>query len=98
MRIDAILINEKDNVATALREIDANENIIIAESKKRINFSVKEKILYGHKFSINNIDMGEDIIKYGEVIGKATQEIPSGYYAHVHNIESLRGRGDLERK
>jgi hypothetical protein len=31
----------------------------------------------------------------GEVIGRATQAIPTGRHAHVHNIESLRGRGDL---
>ncbi len=27
-------------------------------------------------------------------IGRATQEIKSGDYVHVHNVESERGRGD----
>jgi len=38
--------------------------------------------------------MGEPVIKYGEVIGRATKDIGEGTHAHVHNIESLRGRGD----
>ena len=29
------------------------------------------------------------------LIGRATTEIGAGRHAHVQNIESLRGRGDL---
>lgn len=47
---------------------------------------------------MRDIQKGEYIYKYGEIIGKATKEILAGYHAHVHNIESLRGRGDLEGK
>jgi altronate dehydratase small subunit len=59
-------------------------------------FVVKEFISYGHKFSVNDIALGEKILKYGEIIGQATKEIRAGTHAHIHNIESLRGRGDLE--
>ena len=45
---------------------------------------------------MNNIGPGEKILKYTEVIGQATKEICVGTHAHIHNIESLRGRGDLE--
>ncbi|MFQ5657413.1 MAG: SAF domain-containing protein [Candidatus Methylomirabilales bacterium] len=38
---------------------------------------------------------GAPIIKYGQVIGRATVEIAPGDHVHVHNMESLRGRGDL---
>lgn len=37
-----------------------------------------------------------EVIKYGEIIGKASVEIRKGQHVHVHNLESLRGRGDLE--
>ena len=98
LKFDALLINDKDNVATALREINENEEILVGESRKTIKLIVFEKILFGHKVAIKDVKKGENIIKYGEIIGKATKEIPAGYHAHVHNIESLRGRGDLERK
>jgi altronate dehydratase small subunit len=45
---------------------------------------------------VGDISKGLDILKYGEVIGRATKNIASGTHAHIHNIESLRGRGDLK--
>ena len=41
-----------------------------------------------------DINKGEHIIKYGESIGGATSNIKKGDYVHVHNLESLRARGD----
>ncbi|MDQ6598863.1 SAF domain-containing protein [Bacillus salipaludis] len=37
---------------------------------------------------------GEDILKYGEVIGLATTDIEPGEHVHIHNLEGKRGRGD----
>ncbi len=34
-------------------------------------------------------------MKYGECIGAASCDIKKGDYVHVHNLEALRGRGDL---
>ena len=36
------------------------------------------------------------LMKYGECIGAASCDIRKGDYVHVHNLEALRGRGDLE--
>ena len=96
MEIDAIMIKEQDNVATALRDIQPNEKAVIGIGDRKKEALIKEYIPYGHKFATKNIRKGENIFKYGEVIGRATQNITSGTYAHVQNIESLRGRGDLE--
>lgn len=96
MKIDAIVIKENDNVGTALRDIQRQEKIIIGLGEQKKEFMVYQPIPYGHKFTIRNINKGEDIIKYGETIGRAVCEIPSGTHAHIQNIESLRGRGDLD--
>ena len=95
MPIDAVIINKQDNVATALRNIQPNEEITVGMGDETKQFVVQECISYGHKFSVKDIVLGENILKYGEVIGRATQEIRAGTHAHIHNIESLRGRGDL---
>jgi altronate dehydratase small subunit len=63
-----------------------------------MSFRVAEPISYGHKFAVTHIRSNDRITKYGEVIGRATQSIAAGAHAHVQNIESLRGRGDLEGK
>ncbi len=41
------------------------------------------------------IPVGDGVIKYGEIIGRATCDIDVGDHVHVHNVESQRGRGDL---
>jgi altronate dehydratase small subunit len=96
MKIDAIMIIEKDNVATALRDIQSKERVNIGIGEKNRQILIQENIPYGHKFAVTDIKRGENILKYGEVIGRTTKDIPSGTHAHIQNIESLRGRGDLE--
>lgn len=96
MKADAIVIKGEDNVATALRDIQPLEKIVVSVCDSRKEVQVCESIPYGHKFAIKDILRGEGIIKYGETIGRATQDIPVGKHAHIQNIESLRGRGDLE--
>ena len=96
MKIDAITINERDNVSTALRDIRTGETVIVGIAEKTKKLLLTNDIPYGHKFAIKDISKGENILKYGEIIGRATQEIALGAHAHIQNIESLRGRGDLE--
>lgn len=55
----------------------------------------KVPIPYGHKIALVAVARGASIIKYGQVIGRATADIAPGDHVHVHNLESLRGRGDL---
>ncbi len=95
---DAIQIKEVDNVATALRDLvpDRETKIQINREEKRL--SVIEPILFDHKFAVKDIAQGGHIIKYGEVIGRATKHIKAGTHAHVHNVESLRGRGDWKEE
>ena len=96
MKIDAIMIKEKDNVTTALRDIRTGETISVGIGEQTKEISIINTIPYGHKFAIKDISKGENILKYGEIMGRATQDIAVGAHAHIQNIESLRGRGDLE--
>jgi altronate dehydratase small subunit len=95
MAIEAIVINEKDNVATALADLAAGAQARTRRGDHVAGFQIRQPIPYGHKFSISRIEAGEKVIKYGEVIGEATQQIEAGDHVHVQNVVSLRGRGDL---
>lgn len=95
MNRDALVIKEEDNVATALREINLGEIAVVGVGIDNTEIEIRENIPFGHKFALKPIFAGEDIIKYGEVIGRAIESIKIGAHAHTHNIESLRGRGDL---
>ena len=63
MQIDAIMIKEQDNVATALRDIQPNEEIKVGMGDEAKAFVVQEFISYGHKFSVKDIALGEKILK-----------------------------------
>ena len=49
----------------------------------------------GHKFATRPIAAGALIHKYGQMIGRASAPIATGEHVHVHNVEGIRGRGDL---
>jgi altronate dehydratase small subunit len=98
MGIDAILLNEADNVATAVQDLKAGQEAMVRLGRDLNRIIVRENIPYGHKFTVRPIVIGENILKYGEVIGRATANINAGCHAHVQNIESLRGRGDLKKE
>ena len=42
----------------------------------------------GHKYALCDIQTGENIIKYGQPIGHATENIASGAHVHSHNMKT----------
>ena len=49
----------------------------------------------GHKYALRDIKAGEDIIKYGNPIGHATEDIKAGEHVHTHNVKTNLS-GNLE--
>lgn len=92
----AVVAHENDNVATTVRSLSKGENVLIDIFGREIRVSLRDDIPFGHKFAIKDIKKDEEIFKYGEAIGQATEDIGIGDYVHVHNVVSERGRGDLE--
>jgi len=90
----AILIDKKDNVATALRQLVKGDSIPVAVEDRSVSVVLLQDISFGHKFALTDIQQGDAIIKYGGVIGLATKPIRQGEHVHVHNVESQKGRGD----
>lgn len=94
----ALQAQGRDNVATVFAEgvIDGTEVVVVDAMGARTPLTVIGTIPYGHKVALRDISVGERIIKYGEEIGVASQGIRMGGHVHVHNLDSMRGRGDLE--
>jgi altronate dehydratase small subunit len=95
MRRDALVIKRQDNVATAIRDIPSGKTVAVGVEEESMTVRANQDIPLGHKLAIRPIRCGEDILKYGTVIGRATRDIEVGEHVHVHNVESTRGRGDL---
>jgi len=52
-------------------------------------------IPHGHKVALRALPAGAEVIKYGVVIGRLIRPVIAGEHVHTHNLESMRGRGDL---
>ena len=63
---------------------------MIINEKDNIGVSLEgsEAIPAGHKYALRHIGKGEAVIKYGEIIGRATQDIEKGEWVHTHNVRS----------
>ncbi|MFE5323209.1 UxaA family hydrolase [Paenibacillus sp. NPDC056579] len=90
----AIMMKKQDNVATALEDIPAGAAVQLHVDDASLTVTLCEPIAFGHKFAVRPITGGEDILKYGEVIGMANRVIQPGEHVHVHNLDGKRGRGD----
>ena len=65
------------------------KNVIINEKDNvGVCLNGNEQIPAGHKYALSNIRKGQYVIKYGEIIGKATQDIARDEWVHTHNVKS----------
>lgn len=79
-----IKINSLDNVAVALAPLHKGERCG--------EVTLTENIAQGHKFALCAIAKGQNIVKYGNPIGVATQDIAEGSHVHEHNVATRLGK------
>ncbi len=79
-----IKINKIDNVVVALEKISSDEKLYL-DGKEIL---IPNNVAQGHKIAAINISEGENIIKYGHVIGQAIAYIKAGEWVHSHNMKT----------
>ena len=89
----AIVIHEKDTVATALESLHADDIVSIETQDRTEKIKLLYEIPAGHKFALTDIEAGTDVIKYGEPIGQSTAKISRGEHVHRHNMTSRTKQG-----
>ncbi len=77
-------IHGSDNVAVAVEDLSQGSLIEL----KGISVNVLNSIKKGHKVALADLNENENIIKYGHVIGRATQKIKAGEWIHSHNMKT----------
>ena len=93
----ALIIHPSDSVATAIEDIAPGDTVrLLAVSGEEAGAPVvaRQAIPFGHKLALRDLQEGEPVIKYGEVIGRTIAPVAAGEHMHVHNLRGLRGRGD----
>ena len=81
-RSQALIIDQSDNVATALVDIAPGRHRW-ATGDGQIDVTVPEPVTAGFKIAIRPIPAGQAVVKYGHTVA-----IPAGTMVHVHNTRS----------
>jgi altronate dehydratase small subunit len=91
------VIHRDDNVGTVVGgDAGVGADVAVAGVVQG-SLALIEPVPYGHKVALRELAAGEAVVKYGVVVGSMTRAVAAGGHVHVHNAESLRGRGDLDR-
>lgn len=95
----ALIIHPADNVANLIGAGDRGSEVRCTVEGESGTESIEllDDLPANHKLARREIEAGAPIVKYGLVIGTASRAIRRGEHVHAHNIESNRGRGDLQR-
>lgn len=87
-----VRLHPNDNVLVAVKTLEASVELTLKETSLKL----AQEIPAGHKFACQAIRSGEPILKFGQIIGFATQNIDPGAWVHVHNVS--RGEVDLDHQ
>lgn len=80
MTSPVIRIHAADNVVIARQQL-LGGTVVVAE-----HITVQGLVPPGHKLACRAIAAGEPVVRYGQVIGHATQPIAAGQHVHTHNL------------
>ena len=80
MTSPVIRIHAADNVVIARQQL-LGGMVVVAE-----HITVQGLVPPGHKLACRAIAVGEAVVRYGQVIGHATQPIAAGQHVHTHNL------------
>jgi hypothetical protein len=83
----AVILSDKDNVATALVDLPAGE-YIFGSGESGTTVTIMEDIMAGFKVALSDISEAEPVFKYGYMIGKTKVDIKKGDCVHIHNLIS----------
>lgn len=84
MKRNALLLHAKDNCVVTLADVRTGD-VIEYEGGSVVAAS---DISLGHKAAICAIPPGGKVLKYGAIIGSATQAIVPGEHVHTQNLVS----------
>lgn len=85
----AIRIHPSDNVIVALEDIKKGEKVEL----DGVSVVTLEDVARGHKIAIAPIPAGAPVMKYGNPIGLAKEDIAPGAWVHVHNVKTGLSEG-----
>lgn len=78
----AIHLHSADNIAVARVTLSPGSEIRVNES----TVLVQDAVPPGHKVALSRIGPGENVVRYGQIMGRARVMIDAGQHVHTHNV------------
>ncbi len=85
-----ILLQPSDSVAIARTPLEPGQTILVLGREIR----VLQPVPAGHKVAIRPAAPGDNLLRYGQVIGRASAWIQPGEHVHLHNLSFDEGSRD----
>jgi len=89
MNINALLMDEWDNVVTCVAAVSKGSQIVYQRGREVCTLTAEDDIPYCHKAALEDLPQGAEVRKYGEMIGQATVPIAKGHWVSHENIVSV---------
>lgn len=89
MKINALMMDQTDNVVTCVADVEAGGMVYYRNGEEVCSLVAEERIPYCHKIAIKDVEEGEEIIKYGESLGKTSEAIKKGHWVSHNNLFSV---------
>ena len=83
MQRHVLQLDPRDNVLIALRDLKSGEEVDFAGRKYVLMRNVPAK----HKFATTNLNVGDDVVMYGVLVGRAAKPIALGELLTTANIQ-----------
>lgn len=82
----------QDDVGVAIAAITKGEEVIGVDlaTREKVTVIAKSDIPLGHKIALKDKKTGDDLIKYGEVVGEVTEDFEVGDWVHTNNLRTKR--------
>ncbi|MCI5850797.1 MAG: UxaA family hydrolase [Sutterellaceae bacterium] len=85
----ALRLSSTDNVAVCTVTVQTGDEVWVKDPDgARFLIVATSDIAYCNKIALKDIRSGEEVRKYGEIIGRASADIPKGSLANDRNIAS----------
>ena len=88
MKVNALIASPKDSVVTLTDKVSVGNQVMYFLNDELVSVTALEDVPQYHKLAVKAVELGDPVIKYGEVIGVAKADIRPGEHVHTHNLSS----------
>ena len=90
--IHFLIHDSVDNVGVAVVDIPANLDCTGRDlsNNQPLTAHSQEAIPLGHKIALKSFKVGEEVTKYGCVIGTIVKDVSAGHHVHTQNLKTKR--------